>query len=101
MHMLVAIALCAVLVSSPVRTQASDCSGDCNGDGVIRINEMVRLVDAVLSATCPIPEGCPIDSCLGLDADDDGFISINELNAAVGRLVLAVRHSLVGCPTSH
>ncbi len=100
MRLLTAVLLCAVLGPSPLLAQLSECVGDCNGDGTVRINEVVRLVDAVLSAVCPIPEGCTVDPCLGLDENDDGGISVNELNSAVSRVVAAVDNGLIGCPTS-
>jgi hypothetical protein len=100
MQLLVAVLLCIVLGPSPLFAQPLECIGDCNGDRVVRIQELVRLVDAVLSAACPIPEGCAVDPCLRLDTDNDGAVSINELNSGVSRLVVAVENGLVGCPTS-
>jgi hypothetical protein len=60
MRVTVAALLCTVLGSSPTLAQSPECVGDCDSDGVVRIHELVRLVDAVLAAGCAIPEGCGV-----------------------------------------
>ena len=59
------------------------CVGDCNGDGAVSVNELVRGVSVLLGAL-------PIDACRALDADGNGMISIGEL-------IAAVRKALGGC----
>jgi hypothetical protein len=83
------------------------CPGDCNGDGLVRINEVVRSVKAALVArerfTCAIPEQelCPrLDSCFFEDRNDDGSISLTELRLGIDRIVEVVRSSLYGCGDS-
>ena len=62
---------------------ALDCMGDCNGDGVVTIDEIVTGVDIALGAT-------PVSQCLGLDANGDGVVTVDEL-------LQAVNHVLNGC----
>ncbi len=62
---------------------ALDCVGDCNGDGVVTIDEIVIGVDIALGVT-------PISQCRGLDANGDGVVTVDELLQAVG-------HVLNGC----
>lgn len=72
-------------VPSPTATIPEDrpCVGDCNGDGQININELIRGVNIALGnadlATCP-----------SFDRDGNGRVSINEL-------VGAVNAALFGC----
>ncbi len=75
------------------------CRGDCNGDGAVHIDELIRLVNAVQAIGCPIAPNCPpADACLGVDIDGDGEISTDELVAGINRVVEAVDYSLNGCP---
>jgi len=54
------------------------CRGDCDLNGVVAINELVRAVGIALGeATLAV---CPV-----MDADGSGSVTINELIAAVGR----------------
>ena len=59
------------------------CSGDCDGNGVVSIDELIRAVRIGLAAT-------PIDDCRAADADSDGHVTIDEL-------VRAVNAALGGC----
>jgi len=52
------------------------CAGDCNSDGAVAIDELVRGV--TLALTDGVPAGCA-----ALDADGDGRVVIAELIAAV------------------
>lgn len=56
------------------------CDGDCDADGTVRVNELVTGVRIALGELAA-------DACAGLDADDDGSVSIAELIGAVGRLL--------------
>jgi pseudomonalisin len=62
---------------------ALDCPGDCNGDGVVTIGEILSGVNIALGTT-------PDSQCVGLDANDDGAVTVDELLQAVG-------HALNGC----
>lgn len=60
------------------------CTGDCNEDGIVAINELVLGVSVTLA-------GSPGNACPLLDADQNEQISIDEL-------VQGVAFSLNGCP---
>lgn len=60
------------------------CRGDCDGDGVVRVNELVIAVGIALGQAPP-------GDCAAADADADGRVTIAELVAAAGGL-------LAGCP---
>jgi hypothetical protein len=58
------------------------CVGDCNGDGQISIDELVRGVNIAL--------GAPLDTCPDFDRNGDGVVDIAEL-------IDAVLGALLGC----
>lgn len=60
------------------------CAGDCNGDGVVAINELITGVNIALGNQ-------PVSTCTAFDANADGAVRVNELITAVG-------HALTGCP---
>lgn len=62
---------------------APPCSGDCNGDGSVTIEELIAMVNVAL--------GAPLALCPAGDRSGDGAIAIDEL-------VTAVVHALDGCP---
>jgi hypothetical protein len=76
----------ALLVLALARTVPAVCVGDCNGDGRVSVEEIVRGVGIVLGTT-------PIGSCERLDRDGNGTVTIDELVAAVG-------FALRGCPAT-
>lgn len=60
---------------TPTATVApTSCPGDCSGDGVVTVNELVGGVGAALGTA---------EACAALDVDGDGTVSISELVAAV------------------
>lgn len=59
------------------------CVGDCNGNGSVEINELVRGVNIALGSQ-------EIEVCPAFDNDGDERVTVNEL-------VLAVGNSLRGC----
>ena len=59
------------------------CVGDCDGDGMVAINELVGAVRIALGEA-------PATSCAAADANGDGAVSIDEL-------VRAVSQALDGC----
>jgi hypothetical protein len=59
------------------------CAGDCNGDGMVAINELVTGVSIALGSA-------PVTSCPAIDTDGNGEVAINEL-------VAAVNNALSGC----
>lgn len=68
-------------------TPGGACVGDCNDDGIVKVNEVVLGVNIALEKV-----GVTIDECRKLDVNQDGGIAIDELVQAVGRL-------LQGCGT--
>jgi len=59
------------------------CPGDCNGDGVVGVNELVTAVNISLGNR-------PVDACTAADRNGNGQVAINEL-------ISAVRSALDGC----
>jgi hypothetical protein len=74
-----------VFIALPPRTLAQTCIGDCNGNGVVTVDELIRGINQAL-AVLLVELPCP-----AADANHDGKITINEL-------ILAVNNALVGCP---
>lgn len=68
--------------STPTRTP-TPCAGDCNGDGRVTVDELIRGVHVSLRTL-------PVDVCTAFDPSGDGMVSLPEL-------VAAVSHSLGGC----
>jgi hypothetical protein len=62
----------------------TSCPGDCDGNGTVAINELIRGVNIALGST-------PLDDCPVFDTGGDGAVAINELIAAVNA-------ALNGCP---
>ena len=64
-------------------TPATACVGDCDGDRVVSISELVGAVSHALDGGTP---------CAAVDTNRDGAVAIAELVAAVGA-------ALAGCPS--
>src|SRR5262245_57472901 len=81
-----AVAGAALLVAGALRAVAAPvaCPGDCNGDGVVAIDELVAGVAQALSTASG-------GACGAFDRDGNGSVSIAELIAAVAA-------ALEGCP---
>lgn len=60
------------------------CGGDCNGDGRVTIDELLRAVNIALDAV-------PVTACAMADTNRNGAVIINELTGAVNS-------ALSGCP---
>jgi cysteine-rich repeat protein len=56
---------------------ATACAGDCSGDRMVTINELITCVNFALVGTAP-------STCPACDPDASGMVAINELIAAVG-----------------
>lgn len=77
-----AAAILFLFVTATTPSSASPgpfCTGDCSGDGVVTVDEVVRLVSAVL-------EGGIADCSQG-DANQDRKITVNEVVAAVTKVL--------------
>jgi hypothetical protein len=59
------------------------CPGDCNGDGAVTVDELIKGVNIALGTTSG-------DPCPSFDTSGDGAVTITELIAAVNR-------ALTGC----
>jgi ELWxxDGT repeat protein len=67
----------------PLAALAPECVGDCDGNGVVTVDELVVGVSIALGISLA-------DDCRGLDSDGDRRITVDELVAAVG-------YALTGC----
>jgi hypothetical protein len=67
--------------ATPVLTK---CVGDCNGDGVVTIDEIITGVDIALG-------NADISACENFDANGDGLVTVDEI-------LTAVNNALNGCP---
>src|SRR5262245_50042513 len=56
------------------------CVGDCDGNGSITVEELVRGVGMVLDRV-------PVSECPSFDDDMDGTVSVAELVRSVSRLI--------------
>lgn len=60
-----------------------DCIGDCSGNGLVQINELIAGVRIALGQAT-------IDDCAALDADGDGSVEIAELVRAVNEALASI-----------
>lgn len=60
------------------------CRGDCNGDGVVIVSELITAVKIAL-------EKKTIEHCTAADSNEDGSVGVDEIVGAVG-------NALTGCP---
>ena len=56
------------------------CVADCDGDGVVAVNEVIRGVNIALGNQ-------DVSECPAADADGDGMVTISELIAAVNDVI--------------
>ena len=68
----------------PTPTPRPGCIGDCNGNGEVTVDELIKGVNAALGTL-------PVSVCLLLDANGDGTVTVDEI-------VKAVNATLNGCP---
>jgi hypothetical protein len=68
-------------------TQANPagCPGDCNADGAVKVDELVKGVNIALGTTA-------VGECVAFDINDDGQVTVAEL-------IKAVNAALTGCPS--
>lgn len=69
---------------TPTATPRPECLGDCNGDGQVRVDELVALVNIALDLQ-------ELDACPAGDRNGDGRVTIDEV-------LVAVNHALGSCP---
>jgi len=63
---------------SPSPSPPPACTGDCNGNGVVTVDELVQSVNIALGNT-------PLSQCPAADRNGDGAVSVDELVGAVNR----------------
>ena len=68
---------------TPTPTAVGGCTGDCDGNGAVGINELISGVNIAL-------DNASVDSCPAFDVDGDGKVAIQEL-------IAAVNNALGGC----
>lgn len=78
--------LLAAVTALPYSAPAIACAGDCDGNGRIRIDEIMSAVAEALDRIPPSP-------CAAADANRDGQVAIDDL-------VRAVQNLLAGCPST-
>lgn len=66
------------------------CIGDCNGDGQVTIDDLIRMVNIALGLRPVCGEDGGVGQCLAGDADCDCEITVDEI-------IRAVNNSLNGC----
>jgi len=81
---LAALAVAALALLGSSERAAAQCTGDCNGDRLVAINELITGVTIALGSA-------PVSSCPSFDINGDGSVAINEL-------IAAVNNALAGCP---
>jgi len=69
-----------VAVAGACPTAPPSCTGDCNGDGTVVVNEMISGVNIALGNQ-------PASVCPAFDRNASGQVEINELIAAVGNVL--------------
>ena len=79
-HILGFALLPLILAAPPASAGISSCPGDCNGDQIVTVDELVRGVNIALDQQT-------IDSCPAFDRNSDGQVTIEELLAAVSAAI--------------
>jgi len=60
----------------PLTPTPRQCPGDCGGDGMVSVDDLVRGVRIALG-------DMPLSECSAFDRDEDGRVAVGELVAAV------------------
>jgi hypothetical protein len=77
-----AAVLIAALSGQSAAQSSATCVGDCDGDGRVRINELILGLQVELGAR-------PSDACPAIDCEEDLL--------AINCMVVAVHNALAGC----
>ena len=56
------------------------CLGDCNGDGLVMVDELIVGIDIALALTA-------VDRCGAFDLNDDSHVALDELVGGIDRAV--------------
>ena len=77
--LIISVALWGALAAS----SNAQCTGDCNGNTEVTVEEVITGVNIAL-------ENTPLSACTAFDADQSGMVTVNEI-------VAAVSNALNGC----
>jgi uncharacterized delta-60 repeat protein len=64
--------------------ETPSCTGDCDGDGMVFVNELLSMINIGLGTA-------NVSTCEAGDPSGDGFVTVDEI-------LTAVNHALNGCP---
>lgn len=65
---------------------AAACDGDCGGDGVVTVDELVLAVSIALGSA-------RVEQCHAVDGNGDGSVTVDEI-------LSAIQNTLTGCPSA-
>lgn len=88
-----ALGLLVITAVSGRAAPAAACTGDCDGDGRVRINELIVGVNIALGEF-------PVSECDAFDLDGDGSIGIDELLKGVNSSSSGCEESPTPTPTA-
>lgn len=77
---------CGRMTPTPTPSPAPACIGDCDGDGMVRVNEIVVGVNIALG-------GIAITACQKFDKSQDGQVTVDEILFAINNLLSSVCRS--------
>ena len=64
-------AIAGMLIAGATTALAADCPGDCNRNGVVQIDELVRGVRIAL-------DEAPVIDCVAIDSNNDGQVTVER-----------------------
>ena len=83
------VALCAALAAS----SGAQCTGDCDGDNQVTVNEVITGVNIVL-------ENTPLTACTAFDDNQSDTVTVDEIVAAVGNALGGCRAQPTPTPSA-
>jgi hypothetical protein len=76
-----------LMLAAPAVARAQTCPGDCNGDGIVSVDEMIIAANVALGMLS-------VRACPSVDRNGDGVVGVDEA-------VIAVDSGVSGCGQSH
>jgi len=83
----------AILVAGVLGTARAECMGDCDGGGVVAINELITCINIALDVQT-------VERCTACDPNGDATVAINEIIAGVNIALGVVPCDDLGTPTA-
>ncbi len=74
------LTVATIMLAMSDAAPAATCGGDCNADGQVAVNELVRAVSIALGSA-------PAGDCTAVDSNADGTVTVAELIGAVNSLL--------------